>query len=352
MDPRTIIGRTFGERYRVSRQEGEDALGLRFVARDRETRKQARVLVLRPEIVVAHRDAIERSGRLSMQLGHPSAVTTLHQEITDETAVRITDWAPGGTLGGVLDEVPLMSSTVQWGLDIAQALAEAHGLGLVHEGIAPFTIDLVRRSEPPDRARLRDWGLRGLLVAGKDPLSSTGFMLTGGAAWLAPETIQQGVHDARSDLYALGAVLFHSLTGHPPYTGPELKVLAAHIDAPVPAPSQAISGVPHWLDELVLRLLAKDPVERPQSAEEVAGALIEGAALLRDGAAHPVRVTANAAPERLPRVALRGTAAHAPRVDRLSADPEPSGSPPVLPLVAGALLVGATLGLVALLLLL
>ena len=351
MDPSTIIGRTFGGRYRVSRHAGEDALGHRFVARDRETRKQARVLVVRAEIVAEHREALAHSGELSMQLAHPSSVRTLHQSFQDEVAVRITEWTAGSKLGGVLEDVPLMSSSVRWGLDIAESLAEAHGLGLLHGGVAPFTVDLVSRKEPPDRARLGDWGLRGLLLAGRDPLASTGFMLTGGAAWLAPEVIQGRPHDERSDLYALGALLFHCLTGHPPYVGPELKVLAAHVEAPVPAPSQAINGVPHWLDQLVIGLLAKDPDDRPQSAQEVATTLRDGVALLLDGAAHPARVTANAAPERLPVVAVRGTAAHAPpRVDhQLPTHPPATPTPvsPVLVMVAAAVL-GGLLALLAL----
>lgn len=303
---------------------GEDALGLRFVSRDRETRKQASVLLFRPEIVALHGDAIARTGELAMRIDHPNVVRTLHQSIEGLEAVRVSEWDPGGTLGAVLDEVPLMSSSVRWGLDIARGLEAAHSVGLLHRGVAPYNVRLVRRSDPPDRARLHDWGLAGLLLDGGDPLSSTGLHFTGGSAWLAPEYIQGNRFDERSDLYALGAVLFHCLTGHPPYIGPELKVLAGHVNEPVPAPSQHMSGVPHWLDELVIGLLAKAPEHRPQTAAEVAAILQHGAAQLHDAAAHPQRVTASVAPTRLPDVALRGTASHQAPPRRVSRTPAPA----------------------------
>ena len=90
---------------------------------------------------------------------------------------------------------------------------------------------------------------------------------------------------------------------------PSMKVMAQHINAAPPAPSAQGSGIPHWLDELVLALLEKDPANRPQTAQEVVKRLVEGSALLVDGAAHPERVTANAAPQRLPDVAVRGAGA-------------------------------------------
>lgn len=345
MDSSAYIGRTLADRYRISRATGEDAFGLRFVARDRQTRRQASVLLLRPDLVRGQEERLEAEAALLSGLAHPNAVRLLHQELSAEHAVRITEWDPGHTLGGVLDDIPLMSSSVRWGLEVAGALRVAHDQGILHRGVAPHTIRLVRRTDPPDRARLTDWGLSRLLLEGSTPLTASGQRHLGGVAWLPPELIASAQFDERSDLYALGAVLFHCLTGHPPYSGPELKVLAAHIHAPVPAPSQHISGVPHWLDQLVIGLLAKDPDDRPQTASAVEQVLHEGAAQLLDGAAHPDRVTANVAPTRLPNVALRGTAAQAPpRLDRVErATPIPVTLPED-PVIRWGLLVGAALG--------
>lgn len=354
MNASSPIGRTIAGRYRISRSIGEDAFGLRFVGRDTTSRKQISILLLRPQIAAAHPARLAELGDRLQAVEHPSIVRLLHHEVNGNDAVRVTEWDAGGTLGAQLSDVPLMSSSVRWCQDLAEALSVAHTAGLLHGGIAPSAIRIVRQKEPPGLARLDDWGLARLLHTTGDPLTSTGLHFTGGAAWLAPESIRGNKADARADLYALGAVLFHSLTGRPPFSGPELKVLAAHVNDAAPAPSQHISGVPHWLDELVLALLAKDPRDRPQTAREVADALQAGSAELHDGAAHPARVTANVAPTRLPNVALRGTAAHAPpRLDRISGKATPLPPSTTQQWVLGLLLsaiVGMLLATVALLL--
>ncbi len=308
VDGDVTIGQTIAGRFRVSRMLGEDALGKRFLCRDRQTRKPAQLLLFRPAIVASHAAEIARSGELAAALDHPHVAQTLHQSIDGERALRVVRWEAARPLGQHLEPVPLLASSVRWALEIARALSAAHAVGLVHRGIAPFTVHISERAE---RAVVHDWGLWGMVMEGRDPLSATGLSFIGGARWLAPEYIQGGDFDARSDLYALGALLFHLLTGNPPYTGPELKVLAAHVHDPIPAPSERIAGIPHWLDELVLELLAKNPAHRPGDAAEVAARLEEGYALVRDGAAHPDRVTASVAPRRLPHPGLTGAAAHA-----------------------------------------
>lgn len=347
MDASSAIGRTLAGRFRISRSVREDAFGWRFAARDRQSRKQVSVLLLRPEIVTAHAETLQTLGDALQAVQHPNVVRLLHHHVEGREGVRVTEWDAGGTLGGALSETPLVWSSVRWCQDVAEALVAAHAHGVLHGGIAPNCIHLVRRKSPPDQARLDDWGLAELLHTSGDPLTSTGLHFIGGAPWLAPEIIQRQSIGPPADLYALGCVLFHALTGRPPFSGPELKVLAAHVHDPPPAPSQHISGIPLWLDELVLDLLAKDPAARPQVAAEVVERLAEGAAQLVDGAAHPDHVTANVAPTRLPTVALRGTAAHAPpRVDRLSEDPptRPDHRAWLLPLLLGAAL-GLAFGL-------
>ncbi|MEZ4319523.1 MAG: serine/threonine-protein kinase [Myxococcota bacterium] len=301
------VGTILAERYRISRLVEESTLGQRFVARDRETRKQVAVLMVPPHLMAAHGAHFVEVGEAARSVKGPGMVHVLATGLVDGHGFRVTDWERSMTLSEALEEATLLSSTVSWLADVARTLDEAHGLGLVHAGVSPHSIRVARRNEPPGLALLDDWGLMRLFE-GTDPMSSTGLLYTDGAAWLAPEYLQGRPSDAKSDLYALGCVLFRCLTGHPPFTGPSMKVMAAHVGEPVPPPSHHVSGIPHWLDDITIALLAKDPADRPTAAE-VAVRLGEGAALLVDGAAHPVRVTANAAPERLPNVEIRGARA-------------------------------------------
>jgi len=325
------VGTILDGRFRVSRHVSDTALGSRFVARDQTTRKQVAVVVISPDRIALHGDRFRQSSELAMQLDSPGCVSVLAYGIHQGHGYRVTSWERGSLLSEKLgSDRLLLSSAVSWMADIAGALAAAHEIGLHHFGICPNTIRIHKRSEPPDHALLDDWGLSRLLE-GPDPSCTTGPLHPSGSAWLSPETIQGKPPDSRSDLYSLGAVLFHCVTGRPPFTGPSMKVMAAHINHPVPPLSQHASGVPHWLDELAIELMAKDPEHRPQDAATVAERLREGAALLVDGAAHPERITANVAPSRLPRVQIRGTgSARTPSVvDRPDTVTAPRPMPPM-----------------------
>jgi serine/threonine-protein kinase len=310
------VGTVLADRFRLSRPLADPVLdrasgstiARRFAARDRQTRKQVGVLLLSPPITEAHGDAFEASGALAMQLTHPACVRVLAQGRIEGQAYRVVEWEKHTTLMDALSERVLLSSAVSFMADVGRGLQDAHGLGLIHRGLSPRAIRLVRRSEPPDRARVDDWGLVDLLD-GTDPSASTGLLLVGGTHWMSPEYIQGQPCGPTADLYSLGCLLFRCITGHAPFTGPSMKVMAQHLNGEPPVPSAQASGIPHWLDELTLALLEKDPANRPQSAEEVVERLVEGSALLVDGAAHPERVTANAAPQRLPNVAVRGAGA-------------------------------------------
>ena len=343
------VGTVLEDRFRLSRPLPDTVLdrtsgitiARRFAARDKETRKQVSVLLLTPPITEAHGEAFEASGRLAMELTDPCCVSVLAQGRIARQAYRVTDWEKHTTLVDALQERVLLSSAVSFMADVGRGLQDAHTVGLIHRGLSPRAIRLVRRSEPPDRARIDEWGMVDLLD-GTDPSASTGLMLVGGTHWMSPEYIQGHACGPPADLYSLGCILFRCITGHAPFTGPSMKVMAQHINGTPPAPSAQGSGIPHWLDELVLALLEKDPANRPQTAEEVVQRLEEGAALLVDGAAHPERVTANAAPQRLPNVAVRGAGAtRTPEViDRPRKRPAAPAPRPLL--IAGLLLLVGT----------
>jgi hypothetical protein len=123
--------------------------------------------------------------------------------------------------------------------------------------------------------KITDFGL----VRALDQLGGSGRRTAAGTPqYMSPEQIAGGQIDRRSDLYGLGVLLFRMVTGQEPFAGPTVSaVWSQHLFEPPPRPSSVAPGsVPAWLDDLVLRLLAKEPTGRPQSAEEVAAALAFG----------------------------------------------------------------------------
>jgi len=149
-------------------------------------------------------------------------------------------------------------------------LAQLHAAGIVHRDLNPDNV-LIR----PDGAPvLVDFGLASAVSRGAREALSIGGTLVGTDPYMAPEQVRGEVVDARADLYALGCMIYEAVTGRPPFAGASAPgVLAHHLyDLPQP-PSAHAPGLPAWLDELVLALLAKDPRARLGYAQDVAAAL-------------------------------------------------------------------------------
>lgn len=151
-----------------------------------------------------------------------------------------------------------VEDVVRWGVQICEGLQAAHTAGIVHRDIKPANIMLTAKG----RIKICDFGIAR--ESGARGLTTTGAVI-GSPAYMAPEQAR-GEHDARTDLYALGCVLYELLTGEPPFTGSGWDVLAQHasrMPEPVRTHRPEVTGE---LDRLVLRLLSKDPADRPPSA--------------------------------------------------------------------------------------
>jgi serine/threonine-protein kinase len=155
------------------------------------------------------------------------------------------------------------------------ALAEAHDLGLVHRDIKPANIFAAIRGGRFDVAKLLDFGLaKPLLDPDSVRLTQAG-AITGSPLYMSPEQATGDRDpDARSDIYAIGAVFYFLVTGRPPFDNAQpMKVLIAHAHDPVPPPSQLNPDVPDDMELVIMRCLQKSPIDRYQSAAELVAAL-------------------------------------------------------------------------------
>lgn len=236
-----------------------------------------------------------REARAAARVRHPSVVTIYGVgEVPDGRPYLAMELLEGVSLLQVLDDGPLpVERALGLARQIALALAETHAAGVVHRDLKPSNIIWRRDRSGADRITIVDFGIAAGQQGSADATRLTaGGKVIGTPHYMAPEQAQ-GEHqdiDHRTDLYALGCVLFELLTNDVPFDGTGFDVVLAHMAKQPEAPSKRLAGIPPQVDELVLQLMRKRPEERPASAEEVVKRI--------DAVLHAVQAAAALAPPR------------------------------------------------------
>ncbi len=205
-----------------------------------------------------------QEARAAARLADPNVVNVFDQGQDGDMAYLVMEYLPGITLRELLREQRRL--TVPQAISILDAvlsgLAAAHKAGIVHRDVKPENVLLAEDG----RIKIGDFGLARATTAN----TASGAQLLGTIAYLAPELVTRGTADARSDIYAIGIMLYEMLTGEQPYKGEQpMQIAFQHATDSVPRPSVKNPGVPEPLDELVLWATEKSPDERPLDAREM-----------------------------------------------------------------------------------
>src|SRR6266699_3699270 len=261
------------DRYRVERELAHGRTAAVFLAHDLKHERPVAIKVLHPELAAeVGAERFLREIQLAARLQHPHIVALYDSGATDGLLYFVMPYVAGESLRARLDREPQLPipEALRITGDVAQALGYAHDLGVVHRDIKPENILL-----EDGHALVADFGIaRAIMAAGSDRLTETGIAL-GTPAYMSPEQgAEDGRVDGRSDLYALGCVVYEMLAGTPPFTGPTAQaILARHAVDPV-APIRTVRGtVPGGVEQAVLKALAKVPADRYPGAAEFAQAL-------------------------------------------------------------------------------
>src|SRR6478609_2237220 len=211
-----------------------------------------------------------QEARAAARLADPHVVNVFDQGQDGDMAYLVMEYLPGITLRELLREQRRL--TVQQTITIMDAilsgLSAAHRAGIVHRDVKPENVLLAEDG----RIKIGDFGLARATTAN----TATGQQLLGTIAYLAPELVTRGTADARSDIYALGIMLYEMLVGEQPYKGEQpMQIAFQHATESVPRPSARNPGVPEQLDELVLWATEKSPDERPDDAKQMLDRLRE-----------------------------------------------------------------------------
>ena len=258
--------------YRVVRELGHGGMGYVFEAEDETLGRRVAVKVLTPDLAERPDAAARflREARAAAAVDHDNVVPVLHVGDEAGTPYMVMPLLQGESLADRLKRAQLpVAEVVRIGRDVAAGLGAAHLKGLVHRDLKPANVWLDANT---GRARVLDFGL-ARQGDGADALTQAGALL-GTPAYMSPEQLDGQPASARSDLFALGAVLYECATGTRAFNGPTITaILKAVSDHHPPAPADVNPDVPAALSALIVRLLWKNPTERPASAADVHAAL-------------------------------------------------------------------------------
>ena len=271
------------ERYRIEGELGRGGMGILYLAHDELLDRRVAIKVVNdPNLGEKGRDRLLREARLAAQLNHVNIVA-IHDVIEiDGTPQVVMEYVEGQSVHerppSDLDQILDISK------QLCSALTHAHQHGIVHRDLKPENILLTGDGT----VKLADFGLAASLAS---RISSDGAFI-GTVYYVAPETVQKHPIDARTDLYALGVMLYEWCTGKLPFTASEpLAVITQHLFSPPPSPRAHNPELPDALDQLILRLMSKLPDERPASAQDVIE-ILESPGLLQGETARDLEIPA------------------------------------------------------------
>jgi len=261
-----LIGRVLDGRYQVGQKIARGGMATVYQARDLRLDRIVAIKIMHsgladdPEFV----SRFEREARSAARLSHPGVVSVFDQGDDRGTLFLVMEYVPGLTLRDLIRKDAPMDPGKALALiePVLAALAAAHSAGMIHRDVKPENVLLADDGQ----VKVADFGLARAVNA-ETQHTATGGVLIGTVSYLSPELVVDGKADARSDVYAVGVLLYEMLTGVKPHQADSpIQVAYKHVHEDVPPPSQRVPGLPPYVDALVARATARDRDLRPSDA--------------------------------------------------------------------------------------
>jgi serine/threonine protein kinase len=270
----TVIGQ-----YRVTKKLGEGGMGAVYGAEHALLGRKAAIKMLLPTLS-SNQEIVQRffnEARAATAIADPGIVQIFDFGYhTDGSAYIVMEYLEGEPLDSRLKRLGRLNpfDALRIMRQASSSLAAAHSRGIIHRDLKPENIFLVADREVAggERPKLLDFGIAKLTNDAESKVKTHTAAIMGTPMYMSPEQCRgAGAVDARSDVYALGCVLYHLVVGRTPFDGEGVgEIIASHLREPPPVPSHHVPGLPPELDALILRCLQKQPEQRFQSASELA----------------------------------------------------------------------------------
>ncbi|MBJ6763865.1 protein kinase [Myxococcaceae bacterium JPH2] len=270
------VGKTIAHKYRVEALIGEGGMGRVFRARQIALDKVVVLKVLRHTLLSDERTVarFQREAKAASRLNHPNSISVLDFGQAEDGALFIAmEYVAGQDLHQILSrEWPLAESRVARIVNqVLSALSDAHGAGVIHRDLKPENIMVEQRRNEPDFVKVLDFGIAKITDSQDDgpALTRAGFVC-GTPEYMSPEQARGAQLDHRSDLYAVGVILYQLMTGLLPFESDSAVGFATkHLTEEPPAPTKRRpdARISPAMERLILRALSKNPDDRPANAE-------------------------------------------------------------------------------------
>jgi beta-lactam-binding protein with PASTA domain/aminoglycoside phosphotransferase (APT) family kinase protein len=258
--------RVFANRYELGEEIGRGGMADVYLAHDRLLDRRVAVKVLLPEFAsdATNVERFRREARAAAGLSHPHIVSVYDWGEEDDTPFIVMEYVPGETLRTILQSYGRLApmDAARIAAEIADALSFAHAHGVVHRDVKPGNVLVT----PQGQVKVADFGIARAETG--EPLTKTGAVL-GTATYFSPEQAQGFPLDGRSDVYALGVVLYEMVTGVAPFTASSpVSIAYKHVRETAAPPSTLVPELAGAMDRIVLTAMAKDVEARYPSAQD------------------------------------------------------------------------------------
>jgi serine/threonine-protein kinase len=267
-----LLGRLIDGRYQVRSRIARGGMATVYLATDLRLERRVALKVMHSHLAddSNFKSRFVQEARSTARLAHPNVVNVFDQGQDDDMAYLVMEYLPGITLRDLLRDYGKLTpeQTIDIMESVLAGLAAAHRAGIVHRDLKPENVLLA----DDGRIKIGDFGL----ARAATHATGTGQALLGTIAYLSPELVTRGIADTRSDIYAIGIMIYEMLTGEQPFQGEQpMQIAYQHANDSVPRPSLKNPLVPPQLDDLVLWATNRDPEQRPADARTLLDKLYE-----------------------------------------------------------------------------
>jgi serine/threonine-protein kinase len=268
-----LVGRVIAERYLILARLGEGGMGRVYLAEHVKMNRQCAIKVMNPSLVndTESSQRFAREASNAARILHPNVAAVFDYGEADKVVYLVMEYVDGESLSSILQKDGALDPrrAIDLARQVADGLHAAHELGIVHRDLKPDNVIVTRNRAGKEIAKVVDFGIAKAVNDSKEDALTKSGLVIGTPEYMSPEQLLGDPVDARTDVYALGCILFQSLTGNAAFAADTREqMIRRRLHEPAPHIRDLIPALPARLDTLIVHMLARSPSDRVATAAE------------------------------------------------------------------------------------